>query len=154
MGHSVHAKTRLPSCPQALKKTCTPWTNLCSLWYWAWLNARCLSPGVLWSVGPLQCFPVDLNSSWLFWNLAESAPHSLAVWIMHLATSRSPWWFWPTSATMKYGCCLPTQRPGHSSSSRGIAATHAPSASLPTWAWLPPLPVSASLLNVYQESQG
>lgn len=47
---------------------------------------------------------------------------TLAVRIMRLATSRSPWWFWPISAMMKHGCCPPTQRPGHSSSSSGIAA--------------------------------
>lgn len=39
---------------------------------------------------------------------------------MRLATSISPWWFWPISAMMKHGCCPPTQRPGHSSSSSGI----------------------------------
>ena len=52
-------------------------------------------------------------------------PLTLAMRIMRLATSRSPWWFWPISAMMKHGCCPPTQRPGHSSSSSGMAAARA-----------------------------
>lgn len=58
--------------------------------------------------------------------LPSSSPLTLAVRIMRLATSRSPWWFWPISAMMKHGCCPPTQRPGHSSSSSGIVAARAP----------------------------
>lgn len=50
---------------------------------------------------------------------------TLAVRIMRLATSKSPWWFWPISAMMKHGCCPPTQRPGHNSSSSGMVLTRA-----------------------------
>lgn len=57
---------------------------------------------------------------------SRSAPLTLATRIIRLATSRSPWWFWPISAMIKHGCCPPTQRPGHSSSSSGIAAARAP----------------------------
>lgn len=40
--------------------------------------------------------------------LLSSSPLTLAMRIMRLATSRSPWWFWPISAMMKHGCCPPT----------------------------------------------
>lgn len=58
--------------------------------------------------------------------VCRSASLTLATRIIRLATSRSPWWFWPISAMIKHGCCPPTQRPGHSSSSSGIAAARAP----------------------------
>lgn len=58
--------------------------------------------------------------------VSRSASLTLATRIIRLATSRSPWWFWPISAMIKHGCCPPTQRPGHSSSSSGIAAARAP----------------------------
>lgn len=56
------------------------------------------------------------------------SPSTLAMRIMRLAMSRSPWWFCPISAMMKQGLSPPMRRPGHSSNSRGMMAPPLPPA--------------------------
>ena len=50
-----------------------------------------------------------------------SSSVTLAILIIFLAISMSPWWFCPISAIIKHGWSPPTTRPGHSSNSNGIS---------------------------------
>jgi hypothetical protein len=91
--------------PEAVKKMPTSLAYRCSSSYWAWLNSRCrlCSPYVF----PQECFEVyglsrafrlNLNSSSLFWNLAQSAPHSC----------NTQWeaFQWPVGFSDMLGCCM------------------------------------------------
>lgn len=57
---------------------------------------------------------------------AGQSPRTLAMRIIRLAMSRSPWWFCPISAMMKHGCSPPMRRPGQSSNSRDMMAATPP----------------------------